>query len=112
MTPPSSPPDAGASGKEVCMSWCGSAECYAPRFCKHAPTEQPEPTGSGQPITELVIRDLHERSRVGTLRYGTPLRAHNGRDPLRDAYEEALDLCQYLRQAIEEREWNVGRHAT
>lgn len=83
-----------------------------PTEATHGMAEQPEPTGHGQPITELVVADLLERSRVGTLRYGTPLRAHNGRDPLRDAYEEALDLCQYLRQAIEEREWNVGRHAT
>jgi len=29
---------------------------------------------------------------------------HNGRDALRDAYEEALDLCQYLRQALYERD--------
>ena len=35
--------------------------------------------------------------------HGTPLQAHNGRDPLVDAYQEALDLAVYLRQAIEER---------
>ena len=64
---------------------------------------QPAPTGNGTPVTELVIADLQERSRVGTIRYGTPLRAHNGRDALIDAYQEALDLCQYLRQLIEER---------
>lgn len=29
--------------------------------------------------------------------------AHNGRDALVDAYQEALDLTMYLRQAIEER---------
>jgi hypothetical protein len=83
-----------------------------PTEATHGMAEQPEPTGNGTPITELVIADLQERSRVGALRYGTPLRAHNGRDALVDAYCEALDLCQYLRQAIEEREWNVGRHAT
>jgi hypothetical protein len=32
-----------------------------------------------------------------------PLRAHNGRDALVDAYQEALDLCVYLRQVIQER---------
>jgi hypothetical protein len=115
MTPPSSPPDAGASGMTICpvcrIDLAAVGTWHVPG-CPRDHTEQPEPTGNGQPITELVIRDLQERSRVGALRYGTPLRAHNGRDPLRDAYEEALDLCQYLRQAIEEREWNVGRHAT
>lgn len=32
------------------------------------------------------------------------LQAFNGRDVLRDAYEEALDLATYLRQCIEERD--------
>jgi hypothetical protein len=32
------------------------------------------------------------------------LQAFNGRDALRDAYEEALDLACYLRQAIAERD--------
>lgn len=32
------------------------------------------------------------------------LQPHNGRDALRDAYEESLDLVCYLRQAIEERD--------
>lgn len=40
---------------------------------------------------------------MGRARYGTPLQAGNGRDALVDAYQEALDLCVYLRQAIEER---------
>ena len=64
---------------------------------------QPPPTGEGAPVTEMVIADLQARSAEGTLKYGTPLRAFNGRDPLVDAYQEALDLVQYLRQAIEER---------
>lgn len=37
------------------------------------------------------------------MKYGTPLQANNGRNPLIDAYQEALDLCVYLRQEIEER---------
>jgi hypothetical protein len=35
--------------------------------------------------------------------YGERLAAHNGRDALQDAYEEALDLALYLRQALAER---------
>lgn len=54
-------------------------------------------------IQDLVIADIQERKRMGIEKYGTPLQAHNGRDALVDAYQEALDLCQYLRQAIEER---------
>lgn len=51
----------------------------------------------------LVLKDMEERRKHGIEKYGTPLQPHNGRDPLIDAYQEALDLCVYLRQAIEER---------
>lgn len=56
-----------------------------------------------QPIWELVIEDMRARDTLGRERYGVPLSANNGRDALRDAYEEALDLAVYLRQAIAER---------
>ncbi len=66
--------------------------------------DQPPPTdGAGPPIIDLVLADLRDRAAVGLARYGTPLRAHNGRDALVDAYQEALDLAMYLRQEIEER---------
>jgi hypothetical protein len=66
--------------------------------------DQPPPIRSDRrPVWDLVIEDMRERDRVGRQRYGTPLQAHNGRDPLVDAYQEALDLAVYLRQAIEER---------
>lgn len=66
--------------------------------------EQPKPTANeSTPIWELVVADMHERDVVGRERYGTPLQANNGRDALLDAYQEALDLVVYLRQAIEER---------
>lgn len=65
--------------------------------------EQPMPTPNGRgSIQALVRHDLTERERAGLQRYGTPLQAFNGRDALRDAYEEALDLACYLRQAIAE----------
>lgn len=52
----------------------------------------------------MVIADITARRQVGIQRYGTALQAHNGRDMLRDAYEEALDLAIYLRGVLEERE--------
>lgn len=55
-------------------------------------------------VQDLVIVDIEARKEVGIKRYGTALQAHNGRDVLRDAYEEAIDLCMYLRQLIEERD--------
>lgn len=57
-----------------------------------------------QPIWNLVIEDMRERDRIGMERYGKPLVAGSGRDALQDAYEESLDMCVYLRQAIEDRD--------
>ncbi len=54
-------------------------------------------------IWDLVIKDMKDRNEKGIKTYGVPLQVHNGRDALWDAYEEALDLAVYLRQAIEER---------
>jgi hypothetical protein len=69
-----------------------------------APAEQPMPVPNAQAdIQSLVIADVVKRRTVGIERYGTPLQPFNGRDALRDAYEEALDLACYLRQVIEER---------
>lgn len=50
----------------------------------------------------LVAADLADRKALGIERHGQPLQAHNGRDALRDAYEESLDLVVYLRQVWEE----------
>jgi hypothetical protein len=55
-------------------------------------------------MQDLVLEDVLERKRVGIERYGQPVLPHNGRDALVDAYQEALDLCMYLRQAIYERD--------
>jgi hypothetical protein len=46
-----------------------------------------------------VMRDLEARKQVGLERYGTLLYPDNGRDSVLDAYQEALDLCVYLKQA-------------
>lgn len=53
-------------------------------------------------IWDLVIQDMKQRDADGAKKYGTHLQAFNGRNPLVDAYQEALDLVVYLRQAIEE----------
>ncbi|MCW2768516.1 MAG: hypothetical protein JWO11_4475 [Nocardioides sp.] len=67
-------------------------------------TEQAMPTPNESPSVQGMVRaDLETREEIGRERYGTALQPHNGRDALRDAYEEALDLACYLRQAIAER---------
>jgi hypothetical protein len=64
---------------------------------------QPLPVINDSPfIHDLVKDDLEGRKQLGARRYGTPLQAHNGRSALRDAYEEALDLAVYLKQALVE----------
>lgn len=60
---------------------------------------------TGKPaIWDLVITDMNARDAMGERKYGTRLKPHNGRDVLKDAYEEALDLAVYLRQALYERD--------
>lgn len=66
---------------------------------------QPAPTpNNATPTWELVMSDMASRNELGKQRYGTPLQPHNGRNSLQDAYEEALDLCVYLKNAIIELE--------
>lgn len=75
--------------------------------------DQPPPVANtSRPIWDLVVEDMQARDRVGRERYGTPLQAGNGRDALVDAYQEALDLVVYLRQAIEERGGRVEAPAS
>ena len=66
---------------------------------------EPQPTANDLPaVWDLVIGDMTERDAFGALKYKTRLQPHNGRDVLADAYQEALDLCVYLRQALYERD--------
>jgi hypothetical protein len=66
---------------------------------------QPKPRHSETlpAVWDLVIDDMRDRDLQGLAKYTTRLQPHNGRDALVDAYQEALDLCVYLRQAIYER---------
>jgi hypothetical protein len=60
------------------------------------------PHGVGADIATLVCADIEARAQLGQKKYGERLLPNNGRDALTDAYQEALDLAMYLRQAIEE----------
>lgn len=70
------------------------------------PTDpQPAPKYSAGPdIAALVQDDICERYKRGIKEYGVPLRPFNGRKPLLDAYQEAIDQVMYLRQEIYERD--------
>lgn len=86
---------------------------------KDRPGDQPLPVPNrGPSMHDLVLADLEkygknaaalelavsvrERRQLGLDRYGIILQAHNGRDALQDASEEAVDLLVYLRQAMAE----------
>jgi hypothetical protein len=79
-------------------------------FMKEKPThgadipEVPPILNTLPAVWDLVIEDMRKRDAMGMKKYGTRLQPRNGRDPLQDAYQEALDLVVYLRQAIYERD--------
>ena len=58
----------------------------------------------GPAVWDLVMQDMNDRDKMGTRKHGTRLQPNNGRDAMVDAYQEALDLVVYLRQAIYERD--------
>jgi hypothetical protein len=69
------------------------------------PFGEPDPIPNDLPgVWGLVQKDMRLRNKFGEDKYGTHLQPHNGRDALKDAYEESLDLCVYLRQALYERD--------
>lgn len=51
-------------------------------------------------ITWEVMNDLTSRARRGVEKYSTTLSENNHQNMLQHAYEEALDLAQYLKKEI------------
>ncbi|MFZ5440494.1 MAG: hypothetical protein ACOZQL_10825 [Myxococcota bacterium] len=105
--------------EETCPT-CADAECAIhPTTQWSKPslnTPQPSPTAGegaevwpsllakyGHALPHELIALCRERDARGREKYGTPLRAKNGRDPLIDALQEMLDLAAYLHQAELER---------
>lgn len=82
----------------------GEGQADGVRALDMATCQQSRPVpNSSVSIWDLVIKDMRRRDDFGRKKYGTPLQCGDGRDHLIDAYQEALDLCVYLRQEIEER---------
>lgn len=72
---------------------------------------QPHPLDGGGPYVWNVVltqwtlpddikADIKARDEAGLKKYGTRLRAFNGRDPLVDAYQELLDGVVYQQQHL------------
>lgn len=94
---------------------CLAPGCYLPRSGRGSLTPEEVWVEQGMPvpndgvsIQSLVRDDLIRREQVGISRYGTSLQAGNGRDALRDLYEELMDATCYIRQLIEERDKLAG----
>lgn len=64
---------------------------------------------SDMATADAMIADMRERDKAGRARFGKPLCAHNGRNAFKDAYQQALCLVAYLRQAVEEKEHGLER---
>lgn len=96
----------GQNGVYPWLGYPNGADNQCPGYLARAVIDtQPDPTPNDRPaVWDLVLDDMQARDRLGAARYGTRLQPFNGRDTLRDAYEEALDLAVYLRQVIYERD--------
>lgn len=66
-------------------------------------TDQVAPKPNDKPyVQDVLIKHIEERKQFGINKYGTALQAGNGRDMVKDALEETLDLLVYLQGMIEE----------
>lgn len=75
-----------------------------------AAAPQPTPTGDGIDVAVVaaeklkalglneIAEDIEARIRLGERKYGTRLKAFNGREPLMDLYQEVLDGINYSQQ--------------
>lgn len=70
----------------------------------NASKHQPHPKQGEKIVIDVVLSDIRERAEAGKIKYGHYLETNNGRNPLWDAYQEAIDLVMYLRQALLEQE--------
>lgn len=61
----------------------------------------PAPNRTTRLAREALAAAGRDRDAIGLARYGTRLQAHNGRDALRDAFDEDLDGLAYTRDALE-----------
>lgn len=65
--------------------------------------DQPLPTKGQMNVQEVLSKALLERMQYGIDKYGSPLETFNGRDPVRDVWEELLDALTYMTQVRLER---------
>lgn len=68
-------------------------------------SRQPAPIPNDSPdIKDLVAKDFADRAEFGKTKYGVYLQANNGRDGLKDLYQEQLDAIMYTRLLLFQRD--------
>jgi hypothetical protein len=72
---------------------------------------EPPPNGTGVEILPMVVADLQARAEHGLAKYGTPLRAFDGRTTMVDVYDEILDAAMYVRKELHEQRVPVSQEA-
>ena len=72
------------------MGYINKAKSFQ-QFIKHMEQDK---------ITSAVIEDLAARAKRGLEKYNTTLGENNHQNMLQHAYEEALDMAQYLKKEI------------
>jgi hypothetical protein len=77
---------------------------FNPKFTElikiYTKIKKPEDYFIKDEITKEVISDLVSRAERGYKKYNTTLGENNHQNMLQHAYEEALDLAQYLKKEI------------
>lgn len=81
----------------VCITheWVGEVAC--PRCREHEAHKEYREAAPRSPIFEAIKLDLDSRNRKGFLATGKVFEPSQGKEWIREAYEEALDLCAYLK---------------
>lgn len=75
---------------------------------KFRPGDQQLPVVNDErPVQDQVVEYIERRKAVGVERYGTALQANNGRDALRDLFEELVDAVNYCAQTLIERDGHL-----
>lgn len=62
--------------------------------------DQPLPKPGGLPVQAILIAAIQERTDYGRAKYGDVLRTKNGRNALKDAWEELMDFTAYFTQYV------------
>ena len=86
--------------KDLGTSIINSEESYRQRLIEMEKERESKVVQPKDTITKAVIDDLYSRADRGWVKYNTTLGQNNHQNMLQHAYEEALDLAQYLKKEI------------